>query len=107
MRAAIRYKYTYAVFPRAYSKSFLAILILMLRCILYPGARLFVTSGGKEQASSILKAKVQELCHLIPALYSEIDWRRGKTLEGKDYVCYIFKNDSKLDNIAARETSRG
>ena len=107
LRAAIRYKYTYAVFPRAYSKSFLAILILMLRCILYPGARLFVTSGGKEQASSILKAKVQELCHLIPALYSEIDWRRGKTLEGKDYVCYIFKNDSKLDNIAARETSRG
>ena len=107
LRAAIRYQYTYAVFPRAYSKSFLAILILMLRCILYPGARLFVTSGGKEQASSILKAKVQELCHLIPALYSEIDWRRGKTLEGKDYVCYIFKNDSKLDNIAARETSRG
>ena len=58
LRAAMRYKYTYAVFPRAYSKSFLAALILMLRCILYPGAKLFVTSGGKEQASSILKAKI-------------------------------------------------
>ena len=107
LRAAMRYKYTYAVFPRAYSKSFLAALILILRCILYPGAKLFVTSGGKEQASSILKAKVQELCHLIPALHEEIDWRRGKTMEGKDYVRYVFKNGSVLDNIAARETSRG
>ena len=107
LRAAMRYKYTYAVFPRAYSKSFLAALILMLRCILYPGAKLFVTSGGKEQASSILKAKIQELCHLIPALHEEIDWRRGKTMEGKDYVRYVFKNGSVLDNIAARETSRG
>ena len=107
LRAAMRYKYVYAVFPRAYSKSFLAALILMLRCILHPGAKLFVTSGGKEQASSILKAKVQELCHLIPALHEEIDWRRGKTMEGKDYVRYVFKNGSVLDNIAARETSRG
>jgi hypothetical protein len=95
------------VFPRAYSKSFLAALILIIRCILYPGAKLFVTSGGKEQASSILKAKVQELCHLIPAIHEEIDWRRGKTMEGKDYVRYVFKNGSVLDNIAARETSRG
>ena len=107
LRAAMRYKYTYAVFPRAYSKSFLAALILMLRCILYPGAKLFVTSGGKEQASSILKSKVQELCHLIPPLREELDWRRGKTMEGKDYVRYVFKNGSVLDNIAARETSRG
>jgi hypothetical protein len=36
------------VFPRAYSKSFLSVLVLMIRCILYPGAKLFVTSGGKE-----------------------------------------------------------
>ena len=55
----MRYKYTYAVFPRAYSKSFLAVMILMIRCILYPGAKLFVTSGGKEQASGIMKEKVQ------------------------------------------------
>lgn len=107
LRAAMRYKFCYCVFPRAYSKSFLATLVLMIRCILYPGAKLFVTSGGKEQASSILKSKIQELCHLIPALYQEIDWSRGKTMEGKDYVKYVFKNGAILDNIAARETSRG
>ena len=107
LRAAMRYKYLYATFPRAYSKSFLSALVLMLRCILYPGAKLFVTSGGKEQSSSILKSKVQELTRLIPALYNEIDWTRGKSLEGKDYVKYVFKSGSVLDNIAARETSRG
>lgn len=49
LRVAMRYKYVYAVFPRAYSKSFLAVLTLIIRCILYPGAKLFVTSGGKER----------------------------------------------------------
>lgn len=79
----------------------------MIRCILYPGAHLFVTSGGKEQSSSILTAKVTELCRLVPALNNEIDWTRGKTLAGKDYCKYVFKNSSVLDNIAARESSRG
>lgn len=79
----------------------------MIRCILYPGAKLFVTSGGKEQASSIMKEKVTEICQLVPAFAREIDWRRGKTTEGKDYVHYEFKNGSVLDNLAARESSRG
>lgn len=107
LRAAMRYKYVYMVFPRAYSKSFLSILVLMCRCILYPGAKLFVTSGGKEQAAGIVKEKVSEICSLVPALNREIDWSRGVTQEGKDYCKYVFKNGSYFDNIAARESSRG
>lgn len=107
MRAAMRHKYVYAVFPRAYSKSFLAMMILMIRCILYPRCKLFVTSGGKEQAAGIMKEKVKEICTLIPAFEKEIDWGRGKTMEGKDYCKYVFKNGSYFDNIAARESSRG
>ena len=107
LRAAMRHKYVYMVFPRAYSKSFLSVLTLMCRCILYPGAKLFVTSGGKEQAAGIIKEKVTELCTLVPAFEREIDRRPGKTKEGKDYVCYVFKNKSYFDNIAARESSRG
>ena len=61
------------------SKSFLAILILMIRCILYPRCKLFVTSGGKEQGASILQSKVQEICRMIPSFAREIDWGRGKT----------------------------
>ena len=47
LRAAMRYKYVYMTFPRAYSKSFLSVMVLMCRCILYPRCKLFVTSGGK------------------------------------------------------------
>ena len=107
LRAAIRYKYVYAVFPRAYSKSFLSVLILMIRAVLFSGAKLFVTSGGKEQASGILKEKVQEICEKVPGFAQEIDWGRGKTLEGKDYCKYIFKGGSFIDNLAASEKSRG
>ena len=107
LRVAMRHQYVYAVFPRAYSKSFLSMMILMIRCILYPKCKLFVTSGGKEQAAGIMKEKVQEICNLIPAFKQEIDWTRGHTLEGKDYAKYVFKNGSYFDNIAARESSRG
>ena len=107
LRCVMRHQYVYAVFPRAYSKSFLSVMALMIRCILYPRANLFVTSGGKEQAAGILKDKVNEICTLIPAFDREIDRRRGKTLEGKDYCKYVFKSGSTLDNIAARESSRG
>lgn len=108
LRAAMRHRQAYATFPRAYSKSFLAVLILMIRCILYPGAKLFITSGGKEQASGIAKEKVDELCNLIPGLKKEIDWRPGKgTKTGKDDVVYVFKNKSQLDIAAAKQSSRG
>ena len=107
LRAAMRHQYLYAVFPRAYSKSFLSVMVLMIKCILYPRCKLFVTSGGKEQAAGIVKEKVQEICTLVPAFKREIDWGRGVTLEGKDYCKYVFKNGSYFDNIAARESSRG
>ena len=80
LRAAMRHQYLYAVFPRAYSKSFLSIMVIMCRCILYPGCKLFVTSGGKEQAAGIMKEKVQEICiqvkHLDPCTKSERNFEK-------------------------------
>jgi hypothetical protein len=62
----------YATFPRAYSKSFLSVMALMLKAILYPGAKLFSVAGGKEQSAQILSAKINEICTLIPAISKEI-----------------------------------
>lgn len=107
LRAAMRHRYTYATFPRAFSKSFLSILILMLRCVLYPNSHLFVTTGGKEQAAGIAKEKIEEICKLIPGLKKEINWERGQTKTSKDNIEIIFKNGSKLDIMAARQSSRG
>lgn len=47
LRIVMRHRYVYATFPRAYSKSFLSMMALMIRCILYPNSHLFVTTGGK------------------------------------------------------------
>ena len=103
----MRHKYVYAVFPRGFSKSFLAMMALMLRAILFPGSHLSITTGGKEQAASITIAKVEEICKMIPALSNELDWSRGASKKSKDNVHYIFKNGSEIDILAARESSRG
>ncbi len=107
LRAIMRHKYVYATFTRAFSKSFLSVLGLVIRCILHPGAKLFIAAGGKEQAANIAKEKIEELVELFPALKKEIDWRPGKTQFAKDYVRVQFKNGSKLDIVAVRESTRG
>lgn len=107
LRIVMRHRYVYATFPRAYSKSFLSMMVLMLRSILYPNSHLFVTTGGKEQAASITIAKIEEICKLIPSLNNEIDWTRGASKKSKDDVKYIFKNGSSIDILAAKQSSRG
>ena len=107
LRVVMRHRFVYATFPRAYSKSFLSMMVLMLRCILYPGSQLFVTTGGKEQAASITIAKIEEICKLIPAFQNEINFERGVSKKSKNDVKYIFKNGSSIDILAARESSRG
>lgn len=111
LRIAMRHQYVYATFVRAWSKSFMSVLCLMIKAVLFPGAKLFVVSGGKEQSASILSSKVQELCKLIPALEREIIWdTRGttaRTSQSKDSVVYTFKNGSTLENVAATEKTRG
>lgn len=107
LRIGMRFKYVYAVFPRAYSKSFLSVLIMMIKCILYPGAHLFSAAGGKEQSSQILQEKTLDICNKIPAFRREIDWSRGATSMGKDHCKVIFKNGSDYENLAARESTRG
>ena len=107
LRIVMRHRYVFATFPRAYSKSFLSMMALMIRCILYPNSHLFVTTGGKEQAASITIAKIQQICKLIPGLNNQINWDRGVSTRSKDNVKYVFKNGSVIDILAARQSSRG
>ena len=107
LRIVMRHRYVFATFPRAYSKSFLSMMALMIRCILYPNSHLFVTTGGKEQAASITIAKIEQICKLIPGLNNEINWDRGVSTKSKDNVKYVFKNGSSIDILAARQSSRG
>lgn len=47
LRVVMRHRYVFCTFPRAYSKSFLSMMALVIRCVLYPNSHLFVTTGGK------------------------------------------------------------
>ena len=111
LRAVMRHQYVYATFVRAWSKSFMSVMAMMLRAILYPGIKLFTVAGGKEQSASILSAKVNEICTLIPAISKEIIWdtrgTRAKTSQTKDTVIYTFKNGSVLQNVVASDKTRG
>lgn len=60
IRIVMRHKYVYATFPRAFSKSFLSMMVLMLRCILFPGSELFITTGGKERMLALLYCKIKK-----------------------------------------------
>ena len=111
LRALFRHKYVYATFVRAWSKSFMSVMALMLKAVLYPGAKLFTVAGGKQQSAEILSGKVLEICKLIPAIEREIIWdtrgTRARTAQTKDSVIYTFRNGSTLENIAASEKTRG
>lgn len=105
LRYALRKRYFYATFPRAFSKSFLSILALIIKCILYPGAKLFIVSGGKEQAANIAKEKFEEILELIPTLKSEIDFKN--CMFARNYVKIMFKNTSRFDVVAIKDSTRG
>lgn len=108
LRQVMRHQYTFDTFPRGYSKSFMVHLVQIIRCVLYPGSKIFVASGGKAQSASIIEEKVQEICQYIPAIRNEINWEKGGgTSFSKDQAVVTFRNGSVYDNVAASQRSRG
>lgn len=105
LRAFARNRYVFATFTRAFSKSFLGILFQTIKCILYPGIKVFIVAGSKEQAASIAREKIEELFEMFPALrYETIE---KKIQFQKDYVRVPFKNGAKFDVVGALESTRG
>ena len=47
LRILLRYKTVFAVFSRGFSKSFISVLALMIKCILYPGAKVTTVADGR------------------------------------------------------------
>lgn len=51
LRAIMRYKDIYITAPRAFSKTFITILGLILQCIFMPGTKRFICAPGKGQSA--------------------------------------------------------
>ena len=103
LRAMIRYRYVYIDAPRAFSKSYIAILAGYLRCMFLPGERFFICAPGKEQGAKIAQEKLKELWTIFPFLEREL----VKANMSKDYVTLVFRNGSVFDVVGALDSTRG
>lgn len=103
MRVAIRYRYSYATFTRAFSKSFLSILTMYLRCIFLPRSKLFICADVLRQAVKIAKEKLDEIWHFFPLLKRELLSHNMS----QDYFTLTFYNGSVLDVVSTATSQRG
>ena len=110
LRSIMRYKNVYVTAPRAFSKSFITILGLMLQCIFMPGTKRFICAPGKGQSAQIAKEKIAEIYDKWPLIRREViggDITDTPGNFGKDYVTLKFRNGSQFDVVGALDSTRG
>ena len=104
LRACMRYRYHYCTAPRAFSKTFVSILALFLKCIFQPRSKIFIVAPAKSKGAKNAKEKIVEIYQLFPLLRKEIvggDISDTPGNFGKDYMTLTFKNGSVLDVVGA------
>ena len=100
LRAVMRYKDIFITAPRAFSKSFITILGLILQCIFIPGTKRFICAPNKNQSAQIAKEKIVEIYDHWPLLRKEVIGGEISDTPGnfgKDYVTLKFRNGSQFD----------
>ena len=110
LRAIMRYRDIYVTAPRAFSKSFITILGLILQCIFMPGTKRFICAPGKGQSAQIAKEKIVEIYDRWPLIRKEIVGGEISDTPGnfgKDYVTLKFRNGSQFDVVGALDSTRG
>ena len=110
LRALMRFKDVFGTAPRAFSKSFITILAMMLQCIFIPGTKRFICAPNKTQAAQIAKEKIVEIYDRWPMLRKEIIGGEISDTPGnfgKDYVTLKFRNGSQFDVVGALDSQRG
>lgn len=110
LRAVMRFKNVYITAPRAFSKSFITILGLILQCIFIPGTKRFICAPNKNQSAQIAKEKIVEIYDRWPLLRKEVVGGEISDTPGnfgKDYVTLKFRNGSQFDVVGALDSQRG
>lgn len=90
---------------RGMGKTFITAIFSCVRCILYPGSKVVLTSGTRGQALQILEKIQTELIPRSPNLKNEIDFKETK-FSGQD-AKIMFKNGSYIKVVTAADTARG
>ena len=110
LRALMRFKDVFGTAPRAFSKSFITILAMILQCIFIPGTKRFICAPNKTQAAQIAKEKIVEIYDRWPLLRKEVIGGEISDTPGnfgKDYVTLKFRNGSQFDVVGALDSQRG
>ena len=110
LRACMRFQYQYCTAPRAFSKTFITVLALFLKCMFQPRSKVFICAPAKVQAAKNTKEKIVELYQHWPILKREVmGWEISDTPGnfGKDYIQITFRNGSILDVVGALDSTRG
>lgn len=104
LRCIMRFVSLYGVFPRGWGKTYDEVLAMYLVSIFFPCIDLAMTAQTKENAAELIKDKHSEILRHFPMLENELDGR-AKFAKGDAEV--KFKSDSKIDNLANAQTSKG
>lgn len=104
LRCIMRFVSLYGVFPRGYGKTYDEVLAMYLTSIFFPGIDLAMTAQTKENAAELIKDKHSEIMRHFPMLENEI---KGKPSFQKNNAEVNFKSDSKIDNLANAQSSKG
>lgn len=110
LRAVMRFKNIFITAPRAFSKSFIIILGMMLQDIFIPGHKNFICAPQKNQSAQIAKEKITEIYDRWPLIRKEVIGGEVSDTPGnfgKDYVTIKFRNGSQFDVVGALESTRG
>ena len=89
---------------RGMGKSFLIAIFAVIRCILYPGTKVVITSGTRGQSINVLEKIQTELMPISPNLRNEIDMTATK-FSGQD-AKIMFKNSSYIKVVTASDNAR-
>lgn len=89
---------------RGMGKSFLIAIFVVVRCILYPGTKVVITSGTRGQSINVLEKIQTELIPVSSSLRNEIDMAKTK-FSGQD-AKIMFKNSSYIKVVTAGDSAR-
>ncbi len=103
LRLLVRNPDVYMCVIRGYGKTMLHIMAQYHIARFFPSAKLSVTASTKESATSIWKAKHEELLEYYPILRDEIKSESFSKDSGK----VIFVNGATVDSLANTQQSKG
>ena len=108
LRTMVRFMNPYFCIPRGGSKTLIDVMALYHTAIFYPGSKLGITSGTKEQIVSMWKEKHTEIMRFFPAIKKEICFEGSKKPRfAKDTGMVYFNNGSWVQSTPVIQASKG